>query len=497
VGEGRADGVVAHGTCAVAWGRMSRLRRAVPTVLALAVLLVAVPALPAQATGSTGSTGSGGATVGSTSGGDPYFPAAGNGGYDVAHYDLTLDYTPATRALRATAVILATATTTLSGFSLDLRDLTVSAVSVNGRRATFQQAGGELLITPGSALRRGLPFVVAVTYGGTTGQPEDGTGAFYGWVSFPDGAFVANEPDGASTWYPVNDVPTDKATYSSTITVPNGTTAVANGDLVGRSSRNGRTTFRWFAKEALASYLSTASTGNYTLSTSRTATGVKIINAVDDDLSAADRARAASVLALQPEMISFFERRFGPYPFSTFGAVVDDDTAPGYALENQTRPIYSGVPDDVTVAHELSHQWFGDKVTPERWKDIWLNEGFATYAELLWDEYHSGSSLQDVIDFVDAIPADNPFWSVTVADPGPDDLFAEATYYRGAAFLHALRGTIGDAAFWKVVRTWAGRSASQPARTSDLLALSERISGRQLDGLFDAWLYQPTKPPVG
>ncbi len=457
-------------------------------LVGVALLLAVLPASPA------GAAPPGRPSAGSSSGGDPYFPAAGNTGYDVLHYDLTLDYTPSTRALRATALIVATATQGLSSFSLDLRGLSVSKVTVNGLPARFGQADGELRVTPLLPLLRGLPFVVSVAYGGTTGQPEDGTGSLYGWVSYADGAFVANEPDGASTWYPVNDVPTDKATYSYAVTVPDGTTVVANGDLVGRSSRAGRTTFRWVATEPMASYLSMAASGDYDLTTSRTPQGLRIVDAVDRDLSPAAKAEASSVLALQPEMISFFQGAFGKYPFSSFGAVVDDDDEAGYALENQTRPIYSGVPDDATVAHELAHQWFGDKVTIARWKDIWLNEGFATYAEWMWDEHHAGDPIQDVYDFVVSIPADDPFWTVPVADPGPLDLFASATYYRGAAFLHALRLTIGEQAFWSVIRQWAGRSASAPASTADLLALSERVSHRQLDGLFDAWLHQPTKP---
>ena len=431
---------------------------------------------------------------GSTSGGDPYFPAAGNGGYDVIHYDLALDYTPTTKALTANATIIAIATSSLSSFSLDLRDLSVSAVTVNLRSATFTQVDGELVITPRSPLIKGLPFVVTVAYGGTTGQPEDNTGALYGWVSYGDGAFVANEPEGASTWYPVNDVPYDKATYSFNITVPQGTTAVANGDLWGTSTRNGKTTFRWVAFDAMASYLSMAASGNYTLTSSRTPSGVKIINAVDDDLTPTQKTNAATRLALQPEMISFFEQSFGKYPFSSFGAVIDDDRDAGYALENQTRPIYSGVPSEGTIAHELSHQWFGDKVTPKQWKDIWLNEGFATYAQWLWGEYRGGPTLQENFDDVMSIPADDEFWTVPVADPGAPNLFADATYDRGGAFLYALRLTIGDAAFGTVLKQWAARSASAPATTADLLALSEKVSRQQLDGLFDTWLYQPTKP---
>ena len=467
---------------------MRRSRWFLPVVaVALTLSLVGPPAGAAPADRGTS---------GGPSGGDPYFPAAGNGGYDVVHYDLDLDSTPSTRALRGTATIFATATSSLASFHLDLRDLTVSSVRVNGRSARFAQAAGELLITPRSTLRRGAPFVVQVAYGGTTGQPQDATGALYGWVSFDDGAFVANEPEGASTWYPVNDVPYDKATYSFTITVPEGTTAVANGDRWSSTTRNGRTTSRWWALEPMASYLSMAASGNYTLSSSRTPTGVRILDAVDDDLSADERAEAAAVLAQQPAMISFFEGHFGAYPFSSFGAVIDDDTDAGYALENQTRPIYSGVPSEFTVAHELAHQWYGNKVTPRQWKDIWLNEGFATYAEWMWEEHQGGSTPQEYLDFVLSIPAEDEFWTVPVADPGPDDLFADATYYRGGAFLQVLRNTIGERSFAQLLRRWAARPASAPATTADLLGLAESVSRRQLDDLFDTWLLQPTKPPT-
>ena len=227
------------------------------------------------------------------------------------------------------------------------------------------QKDRELVVTPKRVLRAGKRFTVDVRYAGTTGQPEDNTGALYGWVSFADGAFVANEPDGASTWFPVNDSPYDKASYDFRITVPRGTVAVANGDLLGSRSRKGWTTYRWSADEPMASYLAMAASGDYQLSKSRTPSGLPIINAVDTDLSAEQQADVQATLALQPEMIAYFSRLFGPYPFSSFGAVVDDDEDAGYALENQTRPIYSGPPSEGTVAHELAHQWYGDSVTAE------------------------------------------------------------------------------------------------------------------------------------
>ena len=231
------------------------------------------------------------AVAGGTSGGDPYFPAAGNGGYQVRHYDLDLRYTPATKALNARARISATTKhRALRSFSLDLRGLAASAVRVDGRPARYLQQDGELIVTPRRVLKANQRFTVDVRYGGTTGQPEDNTGALYGWVSYADGAFVANEPEGASTWYPVNDSPYDKATYDFRITVPRGTTAVANGDFLGSRSRSGWTTFRWSAREPMASYLAMAASGNYRLTTHPAAGGLPIINAVDKDLSAADQA---------------------------------------------------------------------------------------------------------------------------------------------------------------------------------------------------------------
>ncbi len=319
---------------------------------------------------------------GSRSGGDAYFEHAGNGGYDARHYELTLTYDPADGKLIGTAIVTLTAETDLRSFSLDLRGPTATSVQVDGEAATFEQVapdrrgrGGELVIRPEEALQGGAVHEVTVEYEAVAGQPEDIEGGTYGFVRFPDGAFVANEPEGASTWYPVNDVPSDKATYDFSITVPEGTTAVANGDLVSSASEaDGRVTFRWRAEEPMASYLSTASIGDYDETRQAGPGGLPIVNYVERDLAPGDRATTEASLARQPEMIDFFDDIYGPYPFTSFGAIVDDDRV-GYALETQTRPVYSGSAEESTVAHELAHQWVGNSVTPEQWKDIWLNEG--------------------------------------------------------------------------------------------------------------------------
>lgn len=428
--------------------------------------------------------------------GDPYFPLAGNGGYDVTHYDLEIDYQPPGPApaplegtMQATATLSITPTQNLDQFNLDLRDLDVESVVVRGRPARFTHDDGELVVTPRPKMHAGRPVRVEVTYGGTTGRPTDIEGALYGWVTTRDGAMVVNEPDGASTWYPVSDHPTDKATYDFDITVPEGLVAVANGDLVDSRTSNGRTTWSWSSRDPMASYLSTASVGNYELRTSKTPDGLPLIDAIDRDLA----PDASAGLAQTAEMIAFFEGEFGPYPFDSFGAIVDDDSV-GYALETQTRPIYSRRASEGTVAHELAHQWMGNSVSPQRWRHIWLNEGWATYASWIWAEHDGGTTAREQFEDVMAIPADDEFWQTIVADPGATGLFAGAVYDRGAATLYALRQEIGDAAFGELSRAWPQGFADSTATTEDFQELAEEISGRDLAAFFDAWVRTPAKP---
>jgi aminopeptidase N len=242
----------------------------------------------------------------------------------------------------------------------------------------------------------------------------------------------------------------------------------------------------------MASYLSTASVGDYDLRESETASGLPIIDAVDDALTPADLAETEASLALEPEMIGFLEQ-FGPYPFNSAGSIVDDDSV-GYALECQTRPVYSEVADESTVMHELAHQWFGNAVSPYRWADIWLNEGWATYAQWIWSEDQGGDTAQQAFDQVMGIPATSSFWDVVVADPGPFGLFSGAIYSRGAATLFALRQKIGDDAFLEGAREWVARYDGGTASTDDFEALMEEVSGQDLGAFFDVWVRTPEKP---
>jgi predicted metalloprotease with PDZ domain len=245
----------------------------------------------------------------------------------------------------------------------------------------------------------------------------------------------------------------------------------------------------WDAPDLMASYLSTASVGNFDLRTSTAPNGVPIIDAVDKDLAAA----ASAGLARQGEMIVYFESLFGRYPFTSFGSIVDDDSI-GYALETQTRPIYSRRASESTVAHELAHQWLGNAVSPARWRDIWLNEGWATYAQWLWTEHRGGATAQSQFDSVMATPATDAFWELKIADPSALHLFADPIYDRGGATLHALRLKVGDEAFFTIAKTWVSRYNDSTATTEDFEALSQEISGKDLKDFFNVWLHTTGKP---
>jgi hypothetical protein len=206
--------------------------------------------------------------------------------------------------------------------------------------------------------------------------------------------------------------------------------------------------------------------------------------------------------ARQGEIIGFLEENFGPYPFSAAGGIVDD-TDIAFALENQTRPIYSAgfftdpLSGDSVIVHELAHEWFGDSLSVQTWQNIWLNEGFATYAEWLWSEREGLGTAQEIFDFYyDVFPADDGFWSLIIGDPGPEALFDFPVYARGAMTLHQLRLAVGDEDFFLILQEWARTHAYGNVTTDQFIQLAEHISGQQLDGLFDAWLFTAAKPDL-
>lgn len=434
--------------------------------------------------------------VGAPGLGDPYFPLEGNGGYDVAHYDLDLSYDPSARHLAGTVTVTATATENLSRFDLDLRGMSVSAVKVDDATASFARSGQELRITPARGLARGKTFRVAVSYAGTPKTIVHSPvvfGAPYGWIYTPDGAFVGDEPDAASTWFPSNDHPSDKATFSYEITVPSDRKVVANGDLVRQQTSGRVTTFDWNETSPMATYLATIDIGRWTFLKTRTPSGTPEFVAYDPSL--AGQVAAAHDVALTGQVTDYWATKFGPYPFTSTGAIIDSVRHVGFSLETQTRPLYGFAPDPNTLSHELAHQWFGDSVSVQTWRDIWLNEGFATFAANLWAEHTGGASTWSGAQRTFAqYPATNRFWKQAIANPQRDTLFSAAVYVRGGLTLAALRHRLGDATFFSLLQKWTAAHRFGNATTAQFVALADQVSGQNLDHFFQIWLYTPSRP---
>jgi hypothetical protein len=647
-------------------------------------------------------------TPGAAGAGDPYFPLDGNGGYDTKHYFLDVKYDPDTDELDGEATIRARATQNLSRFNLDLEGLNVDSIRVDGRWARWTRDGGELVITPKDGIRDREHFTIEIKYHGVPETINDLFG-LSGFIHTDDGTLVIGEPHVADTWYPVNDHPSDKAAYTFLITVPAGLEAIANGELEGKWTRHGWTSWLWDADEPMASYLTTATIGEFELKKYRHR-GIEIIDAVDPDLYTPPASpRTGTQLAIsqqaqpsykrlmrtiavpagggnvsfwvkrdteenwdfvfveahtvgmndwttlrdqnghttqdtgfvcpfwlglhpflahyqtdngdgtcsptgttgswwarsgasagyenwqvdlgayagksvelsityasddlvqlpgafvdditvstgvgstsfendgntmdgwttpgapagsapnendwivgteadgppstgsiidqsfarEPEILDWEASLFGKYPFSASGGIVDDLSGVGFALENQTRPIYSKafftdtISGDSVVVHELAHQWYGDSLTVAKWKHIWLNEGFAQYSEWMWSEREGLGTAQELFDFYyGVIPEDDPFWQVVIGDPGPDLVFDIAVYYRGAMTLHQLRLAVGDRDFFKILKTWAQTRKGDNVTIPEFIRLAEKISHEDLDDLFDTWLFTAGKPEL-
>lgn len=460
---------------------------------ALAGVLVAV-LVTLSTGGCTGDRDTDGFRPGAPGIGDPYFPTHGNGGYDVTSYHLRVRYDPATDELTGDATIEATATQNLSRFNLDLSGLTVSEVRVDDTEAGHARHDDELVITPGAGLATGTPFRVRVRYAGKPvpiTNPALGSG---GLLDTSDGAIALGQPESASTWFPVNDHPLDKAAYRIEVTVPEGLTALSNGTPDGSTTTAGWTTWRWAERSPMASYLSTLVIGNYRVKTG-THDGKPLVTAIEATLPAGGPAEES--LNRTGEIADFLATRFGPYPFEAYGGIAVADNRIGYALETQSRPVYGPVffttgPNLTVVAHELAHQWFGDSVSIRGWRDLWLNEGFASYAEWLWTEHDGGETAQATFEREYAATD----WSRPALDPGRSEIFGRAVYKRGALVVHALRRTVGDEVFFRLLKTWTTEKRNGNVSTPDLVTVAERVSGRQLRPLFDAWLSGSTPPPM-
>lgn len=431
---------------------------------------------------------------------DSYTPHSGTPGVRIEHYDLHLDYKILPNRLAGQAMLRGWMLEDARTIELDLIGLAVSRVLVNGRRHRFKQTRTKLVIKAIDRFVVDEKLALTIHYSGTPG-PAMGTWGDVGWEELTDGVLVAGQPTGAATWFPCNDHPSSKATFRVTVLVDSEYTVISNGELVGTRRRAGRTAWTWESAEPLATYLATVQIGQYRRgaieSGSHAPSRVAMALACSETLW--DRAQQA--LAVQHAMMAVFERRFGPYPFGHYGIVVTDDVLE-IPLESQPLSILGRNHLSRTwnserlVAHEMAHQWFGNALTPATWSDIWLNEGFACYAEWLWSEEIGGHSAQKWAERHHERLSGLAQEDLVLADPGPELMFDDRVYKRGALLLHALRHEIGDRAFFEVLQTWTAAQRHRNVTTAMFVEHVESVTGQDHSDLFEQWLDAVELPPL-
>lgn len=441
-----------------------------------------------RATASGPQSGGKATTAGSARGVDPYWPADGNGGTNALHYDVRVRYDFATGVLRGRTAIRMRATRDLSSFSLDVL-LPVQSATVAGRAARVTRTTAhDVRIRPAATLRAGTTFTVNLAYAGRPG--------FYryagerNWLANRHEVVTMNQPHMAPWWFPSNDHPGDKATFDIRVTVPRGKRVISNGVRVStRVARRSQTT-HWRMSQPMTTYLAFFAAGDFVVETGRTSAGTPFVNAVSNRLSSGTRTQALRELRASGRITDWLEARLGPYPFSSTGGVVTSLDV-GFALENQSRPTYGPWIYRSIIVHELAHQWFGDSVAVEKWRDIWLNEGFATFLEVVYDAAHGGPSIDSWLDGIYDDQCRDPgaeLWAIDLRDPGADNIFSSAVYDRGAMVLAALANVVGSSEVIALLRAWATAHRRGNASVAEFEAFAEARTGQELTPFFDEWL---------
>jgi aminopeptidase N len=428
---------------------------------------------------------------------DPYLPRNGNFGYRVSRYELDLEYKVAINRLSGTVTITAVTLAALRDFTLDLSDaLSVTKVSVNGKRPSqFGSSHGKLRIVLSAALPAGAAMSVEIRYGGNP-RPIRSHWGDVGFEELSNGALVAGQPNGAASWFPCDDHPAAKASYRIQVSADSPYRVLANGELISRRTRAAHTVWTYELAEPTSTYLVTLQIGLY--ERHRQAKSPVPIHAA---LPPRLRHHFDHDFHRQPQMMTLFVKLFGPYPLSSGYTVVVTDDALEIPLEAQGMSIFGANHctgnrhSERLIAHELAHQWFGNSVTVRRWRDIWLHEGFACYAEWLWSEDSGGRSADEWARYYHHRLAHSPK-DLLLADPGPKDMFDDRVYKRGALTLHVLRRHLGDDDFFALLRDWTARHRHSTAFTDDFTGLAANYARDSLRPLWDAWLYSKDLPKL-
>ena len=426
---------------------------------------------------------------------DPLYPDFGNPAIDVLHYDLALRWAPSSRTLTGTATLTVRAARDVEKVRLDFASsLHADGVTVDGKPAKAVHRGHDLVIPAGRRLARDARVVVAVRYHGRPrtipGPSVRSDTKALGLIVLPDSsAYAIQEPYGALTWYPVNDHPSDEALYDVAVTVPRGWAGVSSGLLRGASARGGRVTWRWHAADPTASYLVALGIDRYRRHTATGPHGIPVTYWVRPQ----DAGRTLPLLRKTPRMLAWLEARFGRYPFGSAGVfAIPADTG----METQTMVTLGRRLPEEDLLHELAHQWFGNSVGPRTWRDVWLNEGFATYAQLLYEADVLGRPAKRTLALFRQLDGR---LRREHGPPGrfrPGHFASANVYLPPALLLHQVRRVVGDRRFFALLRAWVQQHRNVEADRALFTSWLNRYTGRDLTRLVDRWLDSSTTPPM-
>ncbi len=421
--------------------------------------------------------------------GDPYAPELGNTGYDVQHYTIQMELDPIVTQIVATVGINAVVTEAdLSQLWLDFVGFDILSLQVNGDATPFERVDDKLHVMLSQPLAANASFTMLIQYEGTPVKESSRYVEFAPSIGmqFVNGEtiYVLSEPDGARYWFPNNDHPRDKATFRFEISVPEGLTAVANGQLIDDQNN----TFIWEHNHPMASYLAIIAVGEYERIEDVSPNGVPIRHYAFLEEEGEGTENFDRATGITGEVVDWMSDLFGEYPFETIGFVTAD--APGASLETQTMILLSSqMVGQQTVVHELAHMWFGDWVSLDSWSEMWRNEGFATYVTLMWEHRNDADAegLELELAAIETAVLENtPHYPL--GSPPPSSLFGFNTYFEGALMVHELRQTMGDEAFFTGLKAYFEEYGGGTASDAQFQAVMEAVSGLMLDEFFAEWL---------
>jgi hypothetical protein len=419
------------------------------------------------------------------------------GGYDVKHYQIAITFDPARSTIYGMVEVTAEIISgSLSTIDLDLADnMNVDSVFCAGLKSTFQTNSGILTISLDQQYSNGQQVSVAVYYNGHP-QPS-GLGSF-GFDSYNGKPLIwsLSEPYGARQWWPCKDAPSDKAdSVDIKYTVPQGMIAASNGLLEDETTINGKTTFWWKVRYPITTYLISIAAYEYTHYTEEFTSITGETMNLEFFVSPDHYQNAVQSFSVTKDMITIYENLFGPYPFIKekyghaefpWGGGMEHQTITSLGNIHYSNGFYSrGL-----IAHELAHMWWGDMITCSDFKNIWINEGFATYSEALLIEATEGFES-----YKNQISTEEYYGPGTIYVNDTTDVNrifnGQLSYSKAGYFLHMLRHVVGDENFFNIIKTYGSdpRYKYKDAGTEDFRGVCESVTGMNLEKFFAQWIY--------